>query len=281
MVLAGRMEEADSALNAAQELASELGQPTLRWAAGFLRTGRAIIAGTLEVAEQLAVEFVDIGLAGGRADAAWAFAQQLFLIRAAQGRIDQEVAAALERVADEIKATGARLEFAEVAAALAAAELGRSSEARAVLDDVASRQPIVDYYSILHDELLSQLTVRLSEAAYAEVLYRRLRPYPDWVVPFGAFPAPSVSFHLGLLATFLGWFDDAEVHFVTAAADHERIGAPAFLARTRLEWARMLLSRGEAGDLARARPLLEAALGGARDLGLLGVERDAAALLGD
>jgi hypothetical protein len=89
-----------------------------------------------------------------------------------------------------------------------------------------------------------------------------------------------VSFHLGLLAGFLGRFDDAERHFAAAAAEHQRIGAPTYLARTRLEWARMLLARGDAGDEARARTLLTEASAVAEELGLLGVERASAALLG-
>jgi hypothetical protein len=88
-----------------------------------------------------------------------------------------------------------------------------------------------------------------------------------------------VSFHLGLLAAFLGRFADAGVHFAQAAAEQERIGARSFLARTRLEWARMLLSRAETGDVDRARSLLAQALAVAGELGLRAIERQAATLL--
>lgn len=50
------------------------------------------------------------------------------------------------------------------------------------------------------------------------------------------------------------------------------MGAQAWLARTRLEWGRMLQGRG---DLRRARPLLEQALAGAVELGQGSVERSA------
>jgi hypothetical protein len=59
-----------------------------------------------------------------------------------------------------------------------------------------------------------------------------------------------------------------------------RIGAPTWLARTRLEWARMLLTLRGAGDMERAQELLRQALTTARELGLGNVERRAMALLG-
>ena len=95
----------------------------------------------------------------------------------------------------------------------------------------------------------------------AERVYRRLQPYPEWIIPFAVFPTSGVSYHLGLLAAFLRRFEDAEVHFATAAADHERIGAAGYLARTHLESARILLARGGPGDGERAQDLLRQARG--------------------
>jgi hypothetical protein len=57
------------------------------------------------------------------------------------------------------------------------------------------------------------------------------------------------------------------------------MGARADLARTRLEWARMLLTRRQPGDADRARELLGQALLTARELGLATVERRAVELL--
>jgi hypothetical protein len=74
-------------------------------------------------------------------------------------------------------------------------------------------------------------------------------------------------------------FDEAAVQFADAAAIHERIGAPTWLARTRLEWARMLLRRGDPGDIEQARGLLAQAVSTSRELGLTNVEQAAAALL--
>jgi hypothetical protein len=45
------------------------------------------------------------------------------------------------------------------------------------------------------------------------------------------------------------------------------------LAHTYLEWARMLLRRGQPGDIERARELLGQAVTTARELGLANIER--------
>jgi class 3 adenylate cyclase len=83
-----------------------------------------------------------------------------------------------------------------------------------------------------------------------------------------------------LLATTLERYDEAGRHFAAAEAGHAHVGAPTWLARTRLEWARMLLCRRADGDAERARELLAAALATARELGLGSIERQGAALAG-
>ena len=71
----------------------------------------------------------------------------------------------------------------------------------------------------------------------------------------------------------LGRYDDAEQELVQASERHEQMGAPIWLARTRLDIARLLLERG--GEPARAARLLDQTLGTARDLGCGGIERQA------
>jgi len=67
--------------------------------------------------------------------------------------------------------------------------------------------------------------------------------------------------------------------FGSAAAVHERIGAPTWLARTRLEWADMLVRRGGPGERKRARTLAARALETAVAMGLRSVERRSSSLL--
>jgi DNA-binding CsgD family transcriptional regulator len=74
-------------------------------------------------------------------------------------------------------------------------------------------------------------------------------------------------------------YEEAEGHFAAALAIHERIAAPLWVARTNLEWARMLSSRRQPGDVERAGSLLQVAQGAFHSLGAGGwAERAAAAL---
>ncbi len=280
MVSAGRLDLAKPHLEAFDDLAADLALPALQWMAINLRVGQAMISGRLEAAEQLTIEGSKLGQLAGQREATWASVMQLFLIRTEQGGIDDVVREALDEVATDFARAGGRLNVIDSVVALVAAALGRVSEAQTGLAQTLDRPLTADYFTVFGEVLLSQLAVRLEDTAGAEQMYRRLRPYTEWVVPFHTFPTPSVSFHLGLLAGFLGRRDDAEHHFTVAAGEHERIGAPTYLARTRLEWARMLLTFGTPGDEGRAHAMLGAASATARELGLLGVERDATALLG-
>jgi hypothetical protein len=106
-------------------------------------------------------------------------------------------------------------------------------------------------------------------------------PYSDQVAGTGVWWIGSIAHFLGMLAATIGDFDEAEARFAGADEMHCRIGAPTWLARTRLEWARMLLTRRQPGDTDRTRELLGQALASARQLGLAKVERDAVALLSE
>lgn len=120
----------------------------------------------------------------------------------------------------------------------------------------------------------------LGGVEWAGILYPQLAPYAG-LFPTAALGTPAlvVAHSLGLLATTLGRFDEAEAHFAAAEVVHQSIGAPTWLARTRLEWARMLLARRQPGDAERARDSLGQALATARQLGLGNVERRAVELL--
>jgi tetratricopeptide (TPR) repeat protein len=129
-------------------------------------------------------------------------------------------------------------------------------------------------------QIAAQVSAHLRDTQTAAALRELLLPYSGQIVGIPVSPLGSVAHYLGLLAATLGRFEDAEQHFAAADATNQRIGAPAWLARTRLEWARMLLARGGTGDMERARELLRQALSTARELGLARVEQRAAALLG-
>jgi hypothetical protein len=116
----------------------------------------------------------------------------------------------------------------------------------------------------------------LGDAATATALHGILTAYADQYVAMAAAVSGSVSHYLGMLAATFRDFEEADARFATAAAMHDKVGFPTWLARTQYEHARMLLASGRRGD---ARFLLEKSLAAARELGLRTLERRAAGLL--
>jgi tetratricopeptide (TPR) repeat protein len=88
----------------------------------------------------------------------------------------------------------------------------------------------------------------------------------------------SASHYLGLLATTLGRWSDAERHFEDALELNTRLQAPPFVARTRCAYAEMLVRREELGDRERALELVDQTLETAEELGMTRLAEQALAL---
>jgi tetratricopeptide (TPR) repeat protein len=273
----GEIEEFDRSLGVAERLANELGQPTLRWVNTWQRIGRVILAGDFAEAECLSQEAIELGQSSGQKDAGVYFNLQRFAICFERGRLD-EIAQSYSAFADEHP----HLTFLEAMLALLHTELGQEEEAQGIIDRLASS----GFEGLPRDLTRIRAMTSLAAAAShlraigpAEVLYGMLAPHQDQIDTMAGIVCGGVAHYLGLLAATVRHFDDAEAHYVTAEAIHRRIGAPCWLARTRLEWARMLLARAEPKDGDRADEFLHQALATARELGLAKIEREAVGLL--
>ena len=96
-------------------------------------------------------------------------------------------------------------------------------------------------------------------------LIDQLSPQHDVFQVTGAWYAGSTARYLAILSVALG-DDEAADHFFTAAErDHVRADTPPWLARTRVDWAELLLARG---DRRRARDLAGSAIDVIGDLDL-------------
>jgi uncharacterized protein HemY len=93
--------------------------------------------------------------------------------------------------------------------------------------------------------------------------YERLYAQAPVEAAFG-----SLARALGVLATTLRRFSEAEGHFDMAIETERRMGARPWLAHAQHDLAAMLLARGAAGDAERARTLLEDVLATYRELGM-------------
>ncbi len=268
---------ADHSLDGFLRAAAELGQPTLRWTAGFFRVGRLLLAGRLDEAERLAHDNFELGQSSGQRDAPIIFIIEEFMLGYERGLLE-ELEARLAAAANEFS----RLPMFWAMLAVAHCELGDDARARSALEQMASTDFAalpVDWTWFPSTAMWAEVAVHLGDVPRAEALYRLLRPYPDRLAFLATVTFGSVAQHLGVLATALGRFDEAEEHFAVAEAVHERFDAATWQIHTQVGLARMLLARTEPGDAERARRLLDEALVGARDLGLRRVEGQVAALL--
>jgi hypothetical protein len=124
----------------------------------------------------------------------------------------------------------------------------------------------------------ARVAATLGDRRAAAPLVELIEPWQDQIAA-GSFGLGSLAHSLGLVFATVGRYGEAEGEFEQAAAVHDRICAPILLARTRLEWARMLSRRDRPGDRARACDLARAAHSVAADLGAGSIERGASALL--
>jgi hypothetical protein len=268
LMQAGDAEGADRCLAFFTRAAGELGQPTLRWISTYLRAGRSLLAGQIDEGERLAVEASELGTATGQPEAALYVASQLIVVRFEQGRLSE-----MEGPLVALCAMYPQLHAAILSLALTYCELERHDEARERFE--AAIGGGFDDIPLNHVWLptlcwCALIAARLGDEARAEVLEKALEPYAEQLAGVAITYWGSVSWYLGLLAAALGRPEDAEARFAQAEAIHQRVGAQAWLARTRLEWARINGSQ----------KMLEQALAAARRLGLAKVERDALVLSG-
>ena len=109
----------------------------------------------------------------------------------------------------------------------------------------------------------AQVAVHLGDREAMQAVYDGLAPFADQVVVCATVVSGAVSHHLGVLAAALDELDQAEEHFAAAAATHERMSLPTWVAHTALERGAALLRRNQPGDRELALPLLQEALAAA------------------
>jgi hypothetical protein len=260
--------QADVAAHA--RLAEELPIAVHRWAALTMRALQALLHGALEDAETLADEASS--LQPGRPNVMFTHIDQVAVLRWEQGRLG-ELRDQWRRVVDQFP----KAAFARAWLSLAEAETGDHDDARRGLRSLAEQLPQQPRNGIWLPAvaLASLLSARLDEPEAARSLYPLLLPYARHIVAFTA-PHPvvclgSASFYLALLATTTSRWAQAPDHFQAAIRAHDRLGAGPLLARTRYEYARMLLRRGQAADRKQALGLLDRTLATADHLGMVAV----------
>jgi tetratricopeptide (TPR) repeat protein len=248
--------------------AEELRQPFGRWQAAVWRAAEALLAGRFAEGESRAREAFELGRRVRMTDADNCFAVQSYVAAMDRGGL-AELQPTVERLA-------ARYPDATRWAAGVAhlhAQLGSRDEAAAAFEPVAARGFAAlerDNQWLIAMTNLADSCAFLGDAPRAAELRGLLLPYAgrNVVIVEGWACFGSADRPLGLLATTMGQWEDAETHFDAALELNARLGARPWLARTQHDYAQMLLARRQALDAERARELLWRALGTARELGM-------------
>ncbi len=257
----------DVELDSITMLADELRQPAHRWWVGACRTALALIDGHFERAEQLISETLAVGERAERRNALVSQRLALFVLRREQGRL-AELEETIRRSVHEYPAL---LRF-RCALAHLYGELERPRDARAAFDDLLSSDlghEHLDSEWIFSMALLPDVCAFLADEGAAAKLYALLLPYERlYAEAPGEAAFGSLARGLGVLATTLRRFEDAERHFDVALETERKMRAGPWRAHVQHDLAAMLLARGGTGDAGRARALLDEALSAYRDLGM-------------
>jgi DNA-binding SARP family transcriptional activator len=254
-------------LEALGVLADELRQPAQQWHVSTGRTMLALMEGRFEQAEQLISETLAVGERAESWNAVVSQRLALFVLRRTQGRL-AEIEDIIRRSVHEYPS------LPRFACALAHlyGELGRERDGRATLEGLLTRDLAHEHLDaewLFTISLLADPCARLGDRDAAGRLYSMLLPYERLYAQapvesvFG-----SVARALGVLATTLRRFDEAERHFEVTIETERRMRARPWLAHARHDLAAMLHARAASGDSERARALLDEVLTTYRELGM-------------
>ncbi len=266
----------DAALQAFEmqtRLAQSLHQPYWLYVGALFKTTMALFHGQLQESERLAVRAAEIGEQLTGQDTAGVFGLQIFNLRREQGRL-----AEIEPVLTQFLKHAPKENTWRPGLAILYTELGRLDEARIEFDALAED----DFAVIPRDALwpgcltyLSEVCVQLDDKARAAQLYEYLLPHDGYNIVVGAFTAchGAAARLIGMLATTLERWEDAERHFTSAIASNKKQGAAPWLAHSYYEYARMYLLRLQEGDQEQAQTLLDQAQAMTHQLEMKGLDR--------
>ena len=228
------------------------------WTAGCGRVLQSLLTGEIAAAERGAEAALHLGETAKIDAAAGVYGVQMFTIRREQGRL-AEVAPAFKRfINDNPSDTAWRPGLA-----LVACDLGLDAPARNILREIAHGGFAipVDAKRTLTLSYLAEVCARLDDGDSAKRVYDLMLPYQDMAVvaPLATMCCGAAARYLGMLAGVLADWKAADAHFERALAFDESLQAWLWHARTRYEYAVVLLKRKRQQDRDHATELLASA----------------------
>jgi tetratricopeptide (TPR) repeat protein len=273
------MDAVDAEIETYSKLATALRQPRYLWLTPYLKASRALAYGSFEECERLAREAFSIGERAQDTSANLLFETMMVALRMVQGKVEdrEEAIKRYMKAFPEIismRATLANLYF----------RLGRRDDARREFDQVAAK----DFADLPRDGSwvvtmanLAYICSYVNDVRRAGILYGFLLPHSSsqLVIGSSAIGVGSIRRFLGILATTLERWDDAESHFEAALEMNKRIKAAPYIAFTHHEYGLMLLKRNQPGDREKALQMFGQALLIANEIGMQGVIREVGELM--
>jgi len=266
----GQIDSAEREIATHAGLAENLRQSLYLWFAAVWRAMRALLHGQFDQVESLAAAALEMGLRAEPENAEQAYSTLMFCLRREQGRMDEVVEAILAYAAQQPHLAGSY----RCGLAMIYAELDRRP-------DAAREFQALVKYGFENIQEFDSINWQLALAAAAEAcsylndphaadLYQKLLPFARRNIVAGMANVcfGSGSRYLGLLATTLRRWPEAEQHFDDALAMHAELRSPPLIARTQHDYARMLIARDAPTDRARALDLLDSAVNTAGNLGM-------------
>ncbi|RIK37526.1 MAG: hypothetical protein DCC58_17865 [Chloroflexi bacterium] len=271
----GDVTAARSTLTELHALAERLRTPFARWYVLVHRGLHALLQGDFAEAERLAIEVLPLGRmiwAHAVGEPETIYARHLHLIRRERGGLD-ELVPLYQAIAEQHPYDLVRRSWPYLLTMLYA-DLGWEAQTRTLFEQVAAddftnigRRAEI---SITFFATLAVTCAYLGDVRQAARLYDFLLPRSgEAICFFGVYTCyGAVDYYLGLLATTLERWNDAEQHFADALAMHERMGARPFAAHTRYAWAEMLAQQDVSSNRERAVALLDETLVTCDQLGM-------------
>jgi hypothetical protein len=247
--------------------AERLRQPLFTWHATIWDSMCALLAGDLEHAEDLAADALAIG--AGSITARDYHAVQTLAIRREDGRM-AELDAGIRRLGDSYAARPVW----RAALAMLEWESGHAEEAQRhldVLSDSGFANVPLDGDWLTTMALAADVCAGLGDEPTATIIHEQLLPYAqaNVVIGLGAVCLGSVATFVGRLAATIGDKREATQLFEQGLVSNSALRAPLCVARTELEYARLL------GPGRRGQELVAAAERAAARLGVDKLARDA------
>lgn len=264
----GDMVGVDAEAAAFERTAARMRWPLVTWYPPVWRGMRALIEGRLDDAKRLAMNARDIGRRGGSGNAELAADSQVLRIAIEQGRLDDAFAQCEPFLTDPEGGPNA-----ESFLVMLLARMGRHAEARGLLQRLAAADFPLHRDAVWMETIgaVAEGCAILDDAAVAERLLPLLEPFADRFATgtsVGALCLGSMSLPIGLLASCLERWDDADAYFGRALTAHRQAGASLLVAHTLREQAGMVARRSGRGDTERAAALRAEADDLYRQLGL-------------